>query len=205
MSDNPYASPSGSTPPPPPPPGSGATPHGQQHAYPQQPYGQMPYAGAPQLRLAGWGARVGASLLDSLLTLPGAVIMIAGIGMAAMTMASAPVDSANNPVLSSDDTSRLMTGVALMALGWLLAVVIQIWNRIFRQGRTGQSWGKKVLGLHLVDARTGSPVGAGKAFVRELAHYLDGAVYIGYLWPLWDAERRTFADMLCETRVTADR
>ena len=40
------------------------------------------------------------------------------------------------------------------------------------------------------------------AFVRQLAHILDGIpCYIGYLWPLWDAKRQTFADKVIGTYV----
>jgi uncharacterized RDD family membrane protein YckC len=39
------------------------------------------------------------------------------------------------------------------------------------------------------------------AFVRDLAHFLDGIFYIGYLWPLWDPKRQTFADKVCSTVV----
>ena len=38
--------------------------------------------------------------------------------------------------------------------------------------------------------------------LRDLAHLLDtAALLIGWLWPLWDPERRTFADMLTRTEV----
>ena len=38
--------------------------------------------------------------------------------------------------------------------------------------------------------------------LRELAHQLDTlSVFVGWLWPLWDARRRTFADLLLRTEV----
>ena len=40
------------------------------------------------------------------------------------------------------------------------------------------------------------------SFVRQLAHVLDGLpCYLGYLWPLWDAKRQTFADKVIGTYV----
>jgi hypothetical protein len=43
------------------------------------------------------------------------------------------------------------------------------------------------------------------AFVRDLAHIVDSlACYLGWLWPLWDAKRQTFADKLVKTVVTAE-
>ena len=38
--------------------------------------------------------------------------------------------------------------------------------------------------------------------LRELAHLLDTlSVFVGWLWPLWDSRRRTFADLLLGTEV----
>lgn len=38
--------------------------------------------------------------------------------------------------------------------------------------------------------------------LREFAHLLDTlAVFVGWLWPLWDSKNRTFADMLARTEV----
>ena len=83
----------------------------------------------------------------------------------------------------------------LAALGW------QIYNRWIVAGRTGQSLGKRVLKIKLVAEATGQPIGALNAFLRDLLHILDGIAYIGYLWPLWDEKRQTFADKLMKTVV----
>ena len=66
---------------------------------------------------------------------------------------------------------------------------------------TGYTIGKGLLGIRLISESTGQPIGAGMAFVRDLAHTLDGFAYIGYLWPLWDGKRQTFADKLLKTIV----
>jgi hypothetical protein len=72
-------------------------------------------------------------------------------------------------------------------------------------GRTGQSWGKQVLNLRLVRMADGQPMGGGMAFVRDLAHILDALpCYIGYLFPLWDARRQTFADKIMSTVVLSE-
>ena len=37
---------------------------------------------------------------------------------------------------------------------------------------------------------------------RDLAHLLDTvALFVGWLWPLWDRRHRTFADLLVRTEV----
>jgi uncharacterized RDD family membrane protein YckC len=39
-------------------------------------------------------------------------------------------------------------------------------------------------------------------FVRGLAHIVDSIPCdLGYLWPLWDSKRQTFADKICGTIV----
>ncbi len=75
------------------------------------------------------------------------------------------------------------------------------WNRWVHAGRTGQSWGKKVVGLTLQGDVTGAPIGVGMAFLRDLAHYVDGILYIGYLMPLWDGKRQTLSDKIVKSVV----
>lgn len=42
----------------------------------------------------------------------------------------------------------------------------------------------------------------GLTFARQLVHIVDAIpCFIGYLWPIWDKENRTFADMIMSTRV----
>jgi uncharacterized RDD family membrane protein YckC len=149
--------------------------YGQQPGYPQ-PYGQQPYGyGAPTGALAEWPLRVGGALIDSAL-----VMVPYFIGLA----------------LARSVGSILLVPFALIAIG------LGIWNGIIRQGQTGQTLGKTVVKIKLVEATTGQPVGPGKAFVRQLTHILDGAAcYVGYLWPLWDEKKQTFADKINDTLV----
>jgi uncharacterized RDD family membrane protein YckC len=86
--------------------------------------------------------------------------------------------------------------VLLASIGWW------IYNRCIQAGRTGQSLGKKTLHLRLLSEKTGEPIGAGMAFARDICHILDSlACYIGWLFPLWDAKRQTFADKIVGTVV----
>ena len=50
-----------------------------------------------------------------------------------------------------------------------------------------------------------APIGPLNAFLRDLLHTLDGFAYVGYLWPLWDAKRQTFADKIMKTVVVDAR
>ena len=52
----------------------------------------------------------------------------------------------------------------------------------------------------VVSERTWQPVGFGQSLIRQLAHVLDVVIcYLGYLFPIWDAKRQTFADKIMST------
>ena len=86
-----------------------------------------------------------------------------------------------------------------MGVLWLLAWFVG--NRVLVQGRYGVTFGKHLAGVRIVRTSTGLPLGAWGALRRELAHVLDAIGLVGFLRPLWDAHRRTFADSICETTV----
>jgi uncharacterized RDD family membrane protein YckC len=166
--------------------------------------GQPAYVAPQPWPLASWGSRVGASVIDSLLSLIGLVPYFAGFGLMAAGLPHPPANDAT--YLPSDSSATGNVGLAiaggvLAMAGFGLMIGIQLWNRVFRQGRTGQTVGKKAMGLVLVSERTGRPIGPWMSFVRDLAHFLDGLFYLGYLWPLWDPKRQTFADKVMETVV----
>jgi Mce-associated membrane protein len=52
-----------------------------------------------------------------------------------------------------------------------------------------------------VRRNTGDAPGPWTLLLRDVAHLLDTASIVGWLWPLWDSRRRTFADMLTRTEV----
>jgi uncharacterized RDD family membrane protein YckC len=80
-------------------------------------------------------------------------------------------------------------------LGWFA------YNWLLGQGRTGQTFGKQVMDIAVLDASR-RPIGPGLTFVRQIAHVLDFLpCFLGYLWSAWDRESRTFADMMMNTRV----
>ena len=86
--------------------------------------------------------------------------------------------------------------VDLATLGWIG------YNRWYRAGATGQSLGKSATNARLINEQTGAPIGAGLAFLRDLAHFVDAIIcYVGFLFPLWDSKRQTLADKIVGTVV----
>ncbi|MFS0899666.1 RDD family protein [Mycolicibacterium litorale] len=87
----------------------------------------------------------------------------------------------------------LLTAVAVLAL---LAVIV---NRILLPALTGWTLGRALFGIRIV-RRDGANPGLTRLLLRELAHLLDtAALFVGWLWPLWDRRNRTFADLLART------
>ena len=180
---------------------------GQAPAYPQAPaysgqpgyapgYGAAPAWASTLPPLASWGERLGASLIDGLLA--GVPLMI-GYGVAMATFFWSAATSSTTGTTGA--TGFLAGGAIAFVLGWLAYVGIYVWNRVLRQGRTGQSVGKKALGIRLLSEDHLQPIGPGMAFVRDIVHVVDGIFYVGYLRPLWDVKRQTFADTIIKTLV----
>lgn len=89
----------------------------------------------------------------------------------------------------------VLTAVAVAAL---LAVIV---NRILLPALTGWTLGRALCGIRVV-RRDGAQAGLARLLLRELAHLLDtAALFVGWLWPLWDRRNRTFADLLLSTEV----
>lgn len=168
--------------PPPPPPGAPGAPGGWGTVPGQATYAAGPYTGAPY---AEWIKRVGGYLVDVVVLAPAYIVAIVG----------AAIGSVDNSVVSA-------IGLLIAVVGYGGAIGVAIWNMVFRQGRTGWSIGKQVIGIRLIGEQTGQPIGPGLTFVRMLAHVLDSLpCYLGYLWPLWDPKRQTFADKVMSTVV----
>jgi len=186
--------PPGYYPPPPPPYAAGYPPPGagQPQGYPGMP---QPVAALPKEAYTPWIRRVGAALIDAI-----PVVIVVGIGEAIMfatgNTACQPSESGYGGSCTSSPSGL---GVFVAFVAWLLAVAYSIWNYGYRQGTTGSSIGKSVLKFKVVSESTWQPIGFGMSFVRQIVHIVDGICYLGYLWPLWDAKRQTFADKIMST------
>jgi uncharacterized RDD family membrane protein YckC len=142
-------------------------------------YGQPPpygapgygYAPVPTYNYATWGKRVLSGLIDYLAL---------GILAFILFISKAP------------------------ALGLIVDLAAIVWGlyNAYQGGVTGQSYGKKIAGTRLIREDNGQPIGGGVGIGRYFLHILDGLpCYLGYLWPLWDSKRQTFADKILKSVV----
>jgi Mce-associated membrane protein len=81
-----------------------------------------------------------------------------------------------------------------------IAILAMLVNRLLLPTTLGWSLGRALFGIEVVHG-DGEPIGAWGLLLRDLAHLLDTVSVVGWLWPLWDSQRRTFADMLLRTEV----
>jgi uncharacterized RDD family membrane protein YckC len=72
-------------------------------------------------------------------------------------------------------------------------------------GPTGQTLGKRAMGIRVVDFNTGGPIGYRRGFIRYVGRIVSALVlYIGYLWMLWDQEKQTWHDKFASDVVVPE-
>ena len=167
---DPFAAPGGE------PPAAGQPPaYGQQPVYGQPPSsGQAPaYGQVPAYGQQGFGAPPsGGQGLASWLQRVGAAL----------------IDGVISVIL------QRVVGLISAPLGSLVGFVVFLYFA-YLVGTTGQTPGKRVLGIKVLREQDGQLLGAGLGIGRAFLHILDVlSLGLGYLWPLWDAKKQTFAD-----------
>ena len=156
-----------------------------------QAYTPNPASGSER---AGFWARFGGWLLDSILygllvalfAVPGAILIGSAFSNCA-TIGDEIVCPAGEP-----DGTLIGLGALLIAVGFILVIVLYIRSL----GQTGQTWGRKIVGVKVIGEVSGQPIGVGKALGRQLfASFISGQIfYLGYLWMLWDDKKQTWHD-----------
>jgi predicted Zn finger-like uncharacterized protein len=131
---------------------------------------------------AGFWIRVVASLIDGLIL--GVVQFVIGL------------------VLGFAGGAAGGESMALFAVTWLCSVVVSVTYYVFFTGYNGQTPGKMALRLQVI--RTdGTPVGYGKAFLREVpCKFISGILLgIGYLMVAFDVQKQGLHDRMAGTYV----
>ena len=138
-------------------------------------YQPNPYAPSGPV-LATWGRRAIGGLID--FVVPGIIIgILIGIVL--------PNGGYGANLLST-----------VLAVGWW------VYNTGYRVATTGYSFGHKIGKVRVVMEDTGQTPPQNTAILRAAAHFLDSLVCaLGFLFPLWDAKKQTFADKIAKTVV----
>jgi uncharacterized RDD family membrane protein YckC len=149
-----------------------------------------------RVRAASFPRRVGAALIDGLFVATGA---------AAVTMVAALVLEVPLPQIRELGPDFLLAGMLdrnPMAVGGLgLFLGLGALYHIYLGGIVGQTLGKRWLGLRTISARGTTP-GPVRAILRYMALLLSVApAGLGWIWCLFDRERRALHDHLAGTYV----
>ena len=134
-------------------------------------------------RPAGFVDRLGADFIDGCL--------VVGAMAAAYFAIDRPILGTTEGFLDVDSPAQ--TAAAIL---WAL------WNWTYRVGRTGQSWGRQIAGLKVVDAE-GDTIGFWRALGRNLfAMYVSAPLLnLGFFWVIWDPQKQAWHDKVFRTHV----
>lgn len=155
---------------------------------------------------AGFGSRLGAFIIDAiivaLMIAPAVIVLFAGpkeIGTCRVDAAGEISfdDGPDNAFCEEPTSGTLMAAIGFGVIGFVGGLLCQV----VLNGR-GQTVGKRALGIKVVDASSGAPIGAGRATGRFFMSYVSTWVcYLGYLWVLWDKEKQTWHDKVVNAYV----
>ncbi|MEM9518030.1 MAG: RDD family protein [Actinomycetota bacterium] len=149
---------------------------------------------------ASWGQRVAARIIDSIVV---SVYLVGSAFLAGVLLAWLPREAPTPCTLNGetrlceDPTGASILIVVAVTLTLVLGFIYFWFWRL--EGATGQTPGRRVVGIRLVKVSNLRPIGGGLAFARYLVQALIGLLFVigpllNLLWPLWDERRQTWHD-----------
>jgi uncharacterized RDD family membrane protein YckC len=163
---------------------SETTPHG------------APAAPQPSSTYASWGDRAIATLWDLVYNLPPLVLM--AVAVVPLVIGAVAAGDGEDGLAAAG----IVTGSVLLLAGFIWSIWRQVNNYVVRQGRTGQTWGKAKKGIWVLNEFDGAPPGWASCLGRWVLHsIINQALYLDYLWPLWDQKNQTLTDKILSTAV----
>jgi uncharacterized RDD family membrane protein YckC len=84
----------------------------------------------------------------------------------------------------------------------LLYLVGLLYYVLLEGSASGQTLGKRALGIRVIGINDGASIGYGRALIRYLGRIVSSLVFLlGYLWMLWDKEKQTWHDKFASSVV----
>lgn len=156
---------------------------------------------APGFEFGGFGARLGAYILDAIIL----TFVVGGLIVIAATIAWAgtdfSIDTTTGDVIpeSIDFSSGAWVAFALLTIvGTIIAILYFPWF----WARGGQTPGMRPFGLYVVRDADGGRIGWGAAILRLIGFYVSSLVfYLGFIWIFIDKRRRGWHDLIAGTVV----
>lgn len=162
--------------------------------------GMVPQTGA-QAMYAGIGSRwVAHQIIDGI----AAIVAAVGVAVIAAIVLELIVPESNSSTFSTslaeseqrEDTIATIVG-NVSVIGWF---AYYWWGNA-----TGQSLGKKLLGIRIVQDTDGSAPGWGRGLGRTIGYFISSVPFgLGYLWALWDPRKQAWHDKMVGTVVVRE-
>lgn len=157
------------------------------------------------MKLATRGKRFGAGLIDSV---PVAFITLLFFGQV-ITGVISLIEDAMNSISgygSYYSNQPYVTGGVSYPSVIIILMLIFLGAELYFFSRS-QTIGKAILGLRVVDARTGRPVGFAKMLLREIIvkKASSSVLCLGYIWILIDKYNRGWHDKILDTYVIDEK
>jgi uncharacterized RDD family membrane protein YckC len=162
----------------------------------------------PQMQYATVGGRFGALLIDGLIVaafyIPGFIYIFSGPKETYLCDSDLSSNATGLLICERPSGSTWAVAVAL----WGIALLVGCFYHATMTGSSGQTVGKRALGIKVIDATTGGPIGFGRAFGRALIQGLTGLFcgifwLLDHLWPLWDERKQALHDKAIGSVVVA--
>lgn len=146
--------------------------------------GYQPPAG-PSGPRAGFGKRLLAALVDGIL------LSILGYIIGALL---------GQDVTTAEDTTGIY---ALDGPAGGISLLLQLAYYVYLEGGdAGATWGKRALGIRVIDSKAGGSIGYGRAFIRFIGRWVSALpLLLGYFWMLWDKNKQTWHDKFANSIV----
>lgn len=99
--------------------------------------------------------------------------------------------------------SAILGAVLGDALGQVVGLALGIgYYTYFESQPAGQTLGKRVMNIRVIDFNTGGSLDTSKALIRSVVRLVSGfACAIGYIWALFNKEKQTWHDLAAQTVV----
>lgn len=91
--------------------------------------------------------------------------------------------------------------VNFLIVYYIMTTLLYVLYFTYFHGTTGQTIGKKILGLKVVQS-TGEPMTLGIAFLRWVGYIISGLIlYLGFIWIAFDGKKQGWHDKIAGTCV----
>jgi uncharacterized RDD family membrane protein YckC len=160
-------------------------------------------------RLAAFGRRYLASLVDGVVTSLLAAVIAAVLGVVCTFVLAYVAAGSMGPggALSDESAVAFATVGGLCLLVSALTVVgLYALYFVVQIGKWGQTPGKRLAGIRVVGPEGTAP-GMRRALMREVVGKVlsSSALYAGFIWPVWDSQGQAWHDKIAGTYVVPAR